>query len=271
MSRPLATAVALAAALTLVACSSETPAPGPTTPAQTTAAPPDAAPSTTAAPTTTAPTTTTSSATSSTTSTTTSVTTTSSAAGSTTATTSSPSTSSTTSPGSTTSDEPSATTDDAAGTSYFGTGECSTGAYSTGPLRLGDAPELVGTVGRALLGAAMACDAPALISFAQQDQTVLGGQSVSAEEALGMPDVEGRYIALAALLSRTDPVEFADGQWLWPAAAGPQPTEADWAQLEAAELFSVNQLAAMRAAGSYSGWRVVITDDGTWAEFSATG
>ncbi len=185
----------------------------------------------------------------------------------------------TTTPATTPSAEPSttgtasATTADAAATTLVGTGDCSTGTYTTNGAHPGAAPVLVADLAGTLLSAAMTCDSPTLVSIAAQDQTQLNvAGDLPAEEALGLPDVESRYLALATVLSKTDPARVTwEGQqvWVWPAAAAGAPTEADWADLVAADMFTDDELAQMRDSGVYTGWRVGLSESAEWVFFLA--
>ena len=151
--------------------------------------------------------------------------------------------------------------------------ECSSGAYSPGPPRTADAPEPVVTTAQLLLDSAMACDSAALISLATQDDTAVSFGGVTVEEALALPDVEGRYLVLAALLSGTDPGVFdtEEGQqYRWPAASAEStPSDAQWQQVVDAGLYTQADVDQMRAGDGYTGWRVGIATDGTWQFFIA--
>jgi len=151
--------------------------------------------------------------------------------------------------------------------------ECSSGAYSPGPLRTADAPEPVVTTAQLLLDSAMACDSAALVSLATQDDTAVSFGGVTVEEALGLPDVEGRYLVLAALLSGTDPGVFdtEEGQqYRWPAASVEStPSDAQWQQVVDAGIYTQGDVDQMRAGDGYTGWRVGIATDGTWQFFIA--
>lgn len=151
--------------------------------------------------------------------------------------------------------------------------ECSSGAYSPGPPRTADAPEPVVTTAQLLLDSAMACDSAALISLANEDYTAVSFGGVTIEEALGLPDVEGRYLVLAALLSGTDPGVFdtEEGQqYRWPAASAEStPSDAQWQQVVDAGLYTQADVDQMRAGDGYTGWRVGIATDGTWQFFIA--
>ncbi|MDQ3382636.1 MAG: hypothetical protein M3519_02430 [Actinomycetota bacterium] len=151
--------------------------------------------------------------------------------------------------------------------------ECSSGAYSPGPPRTADAPEPVVTTAQLLLDSAMACDSAALISLATQDDTAVSFGGVTVEEALALPDVEGRYLVLAAVLSGTDPGVFdtEEGQqYRWPAASAEStPSDAQWQQVVDAGLYTQADVDQMRAGDGYTGWRVGIATDGTWQFFIA--
>lgn len=150
--------------------------------------------------------------------------------------------------------------------------ECSSGAYTPGPLRVGDAPAEVTQTAQALLAAAATCDAPALIARAEADGTRLAPDDTPPAALLGLPDVEGHYLALAVLLSATTPVQAMqeDGRVLtiWPAAAEEGASDAAWQELVDAGLTTSDDVVRMQDAG-YDGWRVGIRADGTWAFFVA--
>lgn len=146
--------------------------------------------------------------------------------------------------------------------------ECSTGAYSPGSLRTGGSPQPVVDTAEALFHASMACDEETLIFLADTDTTMLSFGGGSAQELLSLPDVENRYLAIAALLTRTTPVQNDDTTWVWPAAFGAGATDADWQELADSGLYTGEQVDDMRTQGYY-GWRIGIAPDGTWSFFIA--
>lgn len=145
--------------------------------------------------------------------------------------------------------------------------ECSTGAFSPGTLRTGGAPQPVVDTAEALFHAAMACDQAALVERAEADTTFLTFGGGSAEEVLGLPDVENRYLAIAALLTGTSPAQNDDLTWVWPAVFVTG-SDADWQELVDAGLYSAADVEQMRTEGYY-GWRIGIAQDGTWSFFVA--
>lgn len=151
--------------------------------------------------------------------------------------------------------------------------ECSSSGYTAGELRAGDSPEPVVQLATTLLDASVACDSGSLIAAAEDDTPTLSFGEVPPAEALALPDVEGRYLALAVLLSATDPSQEnyeGDGSvTVWPAAYSADATDADWQQVVEAGLHSQDEVDRMRGAEGYSGWRVGIAEDGTWLFFVA--
>ncbi len=145
--------------------------------------------------------------------------------------------------------------------------ECSTGAYSPGALRTGDAPQPVVDTAEALFHAAMACDQDVLVSRAEADGTSLSFGGGTPEELLGLPDVENRYLAIAALLTGTTPAQNDDLAWVWP-AVHVTGSDADWQELVDAGLYSAAEVEQMHTEGYY-GWRIGIAQDGTWSFFIA--
>jgi hypothetical protein len=127
--------------------------------------------------------------------------------------------------------------------------------------------------GNILLEAAVACDSATLVDLATSDGTSLSFGGGSPEELLGLPDVEGRYLALAVLLSGTTPatttVEGQGPVTVWPAAFAEGATDADWQEIVDAGLYTQAEVDQMRAGGGYYGWRVGIAEDGTWQFFIA--
>lgn len=55
--------------------------------------------------------------------------------------------------------------------------------------------------------------------------------------------------------------------FVWPSAARPDPTDQDWAAAE--RLHAPAEIAAMRRAGAYAGYRVGISSTGHWLFFVA--
>ncbi|GAA1157411.1 hypothetical protein [Ornithinicoccus hortensis] len=168
-----------------------------------------------------------------------------------------------------TSEEPEESTEEAAPPAQ----ECSSSGYTAGELNAGDSPDPVVQLATTLLDAAVDCDPESLIAAAEADQPSLSFGEVPAEEALALPDVEGRYLALAVLLTATSPsqeVYEGDGAvTVWPAAYSAGATDADWQEIVDAGLYSADEVEQMRGAEGYSGWRVGIAEDGTWLFFVA--
>lgn len=148
---------------------------------------------------------------------------------------------------------------------------CSSDDYPVGPPHLGSADgiqDVEDTVQR-LLTAAMGCDQATLVELAQDHGTSLTFATEAAEEVLALPDLDGHYRALAALLSGTVPVEMADeSYWVWPAAFSVDATEEDWQQLVEARLYTQEEVDQLRADEAvYSGWRVGVNAAGSWLFF----
>lgn len=168
-----------------------------------------------------------------------------------------------------TSEDPSETSEEAAPP----TEECSSSGYNPGDLNAGDSSEPVVQLATTLLDAAAGCDSGSLIAAAEADQPTLSFGEVPPDEALGLPDVEGRYLALAVLLAATSPSQETyegDGPvTVWPAAYSADATEKDWQEVVDAGLYSQEEVDRMQSGEGYSGWRVGIAEDGTWLFFVA--
>jgi hypothetical protein len=70
----------------------------------------------------------------------------------------------------------------------------------------------------------------------------------------------------------TDRFEDPDGEgrvtlYSWPSASCPNPTEKQWAELEA--LYSDEEIEGWKDFGSFIGWRIGIFDDGDWTSYIA--
>lgn len=147
--------------------------------------------------------------------------------------------------------------------------ECSTGAYSADADDL-DTEGLPGPVAQKaeqLLTAAMTCDEQALVTTAEADGTVLSYGGLSAQEALGIPQEDPRYLKLAVLLAATGWAVTEDGGerlYVWPAAFAPEAADEDWQDVRHAGLHEPGLLAEMQRSGSYTGWRTGLTEDGDW-------
>ncbi|WP_153396221.1 hypothetical protein [Ornithinicoccus halotolerans] len=145
--------------------------------------------------------------------------------------------------------------------------ECSTGAYTPGPMDTTGLPAEVADTVTALVRDAMRCDEQALIERAEQDGTSLSFGSTPAAEALAIPQEDPRYLSMVVLLTDTEWAVDDAGEeryYVWPAAFHADASEEDWQDVREAGLHEPALLDQMQQAGSYMGWRVGITESGEW-------
>jgi hypothetical protein len=133
-----------------------------------------------------------------------------------------------------------------------------------------DLPDAVAEVRQRIADAAVACDYDALQAIAlEQDGFTFsyGAETSAADHWAGLEERgEDPLRTLVQLLSL--PVTRNEaGAYAWPSAYTESPTEEDWAALEG--IYSDEEIASFRAAGSYLGYRVGITPEGDWQFFVA--
>lgn len=124
-----------------------------------------------------------------------------------------------------------------------------------------------------LLGAAIACDDETLIAFAEGTNLTFGDSS--AEEFWTLPGAEEHedvYAILARLLTLVEAAELpasgeAPAMYVWPRLQAGEDSDAAWQEVVDAGIVTQEQADQMRAGGGYMGWRLGITEDGTWQFF----
>lgn len=140
---------------------------------------------------------------------------------------------------------------------------CTT-AYPDPVLVVGDTPESTRTKAAGVLGQAADCNLAGLIELARQDQTFLSFGALTPEVAFSGEEGARRARAITILLTEFAPaVEGADAPYRWPGAVV---TDEDWQRVVDTGLYSQEEADLMRSSGmGYTGWRVGVTADGTWA------
>jgi hypothetical protein len=153
-------------------------------------------------------------------------------------------------------------------------------ACSTAALRLTlpdqDLPPEVADVRKRVFGAAVACDYDTLEQIALEKGEGFtfsygGGESAaefwrSVEEAGDERPLPMRALATILTMPFT---RNESGSYAWPTAYDEAPTEEAWQDLTDAGLYGEDAIAAMKAGGSYLGYRTAITADGDWQFFVA--
>ncbi|GAA4116070.1 hypothetical protein GCM10022415_12880 [Knoellia locipacati] len=115
--------------------------------------------------------------------------------------------------------------------------------------------------------AARACDAATLVTLARADATGLAGDQPAA--SVFTSKAGSSYVALAILLSMA-PTEAFDGT-IQPKVFSEQfaQSDAEWDKVVSAGLITRAQATKMRQDdGGYTGYRVGISEDGTWTYFT---
>lgn len=134
-------------------------------------------------------------------------------------------------------------------------------------------PPSTRTTARALLGSAVRCDAAALTKSAERDKTRLSFGIVTPKEFFALPEKEMKYRYLVDALVKARPgYEKVSRSYVWPrvAAGDGYKDRSAWDEAVAAGLLTKAQAAQMRRDGSgYLGWRIGITDRGSWQYFVA--
>ena len=134
-------------------------------------------------------------------------------------------------------------------------------------------PTATRTTARALLVGGVRCDAASLTKRAQHDKTRLSFGIVTPKDffALGEKEVRYRYLVDALVKARPG-YEKISHSYVWPrVAAGEAYQErAAWDEAVAAGLLTKAQADQMRRQDSgYLGWRISVSERGTWEFFIA--
>lgn len=147
---------------------------------------------------------------------------------------------------------------------------CSTDGSATDGADLDGLPAAVREVAMSLLEGAVRCDEEQLASAATEDGTSLSFGDVTPEQAFSLPVGDERYVAIVTLLTKLPyAADSQDGSttYVWPRVHAQEWADSDeaWQEVADAGLHDAALLADMREAGSgYLGWRLGITEDGTW-------
>lgn len=147
---------------------------------------------------------------------------------------------------------------------------CSTDGSATDGADLDGLPVAVRDTAMFLLDAAVQCDQEQLASAATEAGTSLSFGDVTPERAFALPEGDERYVAIVTLLTRLPyAADTQDGSttYVWPRVHAREWADSDeaWQEVADAGLHDAAMLAEMRGAGSgYLGWRLGITEDGTW-------
>lgn len=131
------------------------------------------------------------------------------------------------------------------------------------PAGTGDASQEVALTSLDLFDLAASCDVDSLTSWAEQDATVLSLGSATPANAFAGEQGRERVNVLAQLFSEFQPALETgdDGQTVavWPGLPLERLDE-----LVDLGLYTPEEVDAMRDNGAYTGWRIVIDDDGSW-------
>jgi len=128
-----------------------------------------------------------------------------------------------------------------------------------------------------LLAAAVDCDDKALVALSTQDGSSTSFGDRTPEEFWTLPGAEEHedvYAILARILTRLEPAELPASQgmpamYVWPRLQAGEDSAAAWQEAVDAGLVTPQEADQMRAGGGYLGWRLAITEDGTWQYFIA--
>lgn len=149
---------------------------------------------------------------------------------------------------------------------------------STAPLRIvyqeqPGLPAPVAAKRKAIFQAALACDYDTLGSLASQDGfNYTFGETGDPAAYWRRVEQEKQQDMPMATLVRILSLPYARNElkwYAWPSAYQEHPSAADWQALVDAHLYPADEVAQMRAAGSYLGWRTAIRPDGAWMFFVA--
>ncbi|EAP97338.1 hypothetical protein JNB_17748 [Janibacter sp. HTCC2649] len=136
-------------------------------------------------------------------------------------------------------------------------------AVEYGPPDTSGIPSKIADTARALHGQAGCESKGAVVARFERDATVVSFGGAAVADALALPEHHERHHLLRALLE-TRP-SYDEGLARWPAL--PE-SDADWNLLITSGILTSEDAAAMRASGQgYTGWRVVIADDGRVTAF----
>lgn len=129
----------------------------------------------------------------------------------------------------------------------------------------GDVPDAAADMAQELLDLSAACDLEGLVALARQDGTGLSLGASRPEDALGGPEGEERALVMTVLLSGFRPsVSQGDDIFVrWPADDVLDDDGAS-GRLVDSGLYTEDEVAMMRDHGIYTGWRVVVDEQGTW-------
>lgn len=126
---------------------------------------------------------------------------------------------------------------------------------------------------RAILVDTVTCDRRDLARRATRDRTHLSFGMVTPTEAFALPDRDARYSKLARALTGTKPsYERATKSYIWPRVAGSQGYRdpAAWREAVRAGVITERESRVMQSQGiGYTGWRISVKSNGTWAQFIA--
>jgi hypothetical protein len=148
-------------------------------------------------------------------------------------------------------------------------GSCSAAGLSA-DLPEQDLPEAVADVRRRIAAAAVACDYEALQEIAlEQDGFTFsfGAETSPADYWAGLEERGEEPMRILVETLGTPVTRNEAGAYAWPSAYTESPSEEDWAALEG--IYTDEEIASFKAAGSYLGYRVGITPDGDWQFFVA--
>ena len=137
-------------------------------------------------------------------------------------------------------------------------------------------PQPVADVRKRIFDAAVACDYDALEQIALEKGegfTFSYGADNDASEYWRRVEEESTeepkpMRALATILTMQY-TRNESGSYAWPTAYQDSPSEAEWDVLVVSGLYTQDEIDAMKAAGSFLGYRTAITADGDWQFFVA--
>lgn len=139
-------------------------------------------------------------------------------------------------------------------------------------VRAGEAGPAALEKAQRLLDLATACDRDGLVALAEQDGTVVSLGATRPEEAfVSAPDADERIHAMVIVLSAFDPAtaqEEGATSVRWPGLEDGLDDDAA-ARLVESGLYDQGEVDLMRDFGDYTGWRVVLDDDGRWTFMGA--
>ncbi|HWG56370.1 MAG TPA: hypothetical protein VNT58_07600 [Gaiellaceae bacterium] len=138
-----------------------------------------------------------------------------------------------------------------------------------------DLPKPVAALRERLFAAAGECDFDALGAIAQESQGFtysFGGQEPNGEPAQFWRGLEegltGEPAYSLQMILSLPVTRNESGSYVWPSAASPNATDADWQALVDAGFYFPSDIEAMRTGGGYNGWRTAITPAGEWQFFA---